>query len=198
MWVEICRTEFVWWNDAGRQTGKHADEQTKRQKFVCWLQNINWKFRLQCKIWLIDANRQNRRNVDFADNVARQKKKFSIWSMFFWESCQKVDLMNVDRKTKTEYWLIFKQHRSWFFLKRVSSCCRINKIDRDFFWNAYRSNCQQIDQIDVFLKIVFDDLFFVQSFNWFANADRCLFEDRVSSIIDQCRDNYGDWTFLIT
>ena len=34
-----CRATFGW-SDADRQTGKYADEQARRQKFVCWLQNM--------------------------------------------------------------------------------------------------------------------------------------------------------------
>ena len=148
-----CKATFDCWNDAGRQTNMRTGEASK----ICMLtaEYVGWKFRLQCKVWLIDADRQiGKRSVGFADNAAMQKKKSSTWSMFFWESCQKADLMNADRRAKTEYWLISRQHRSWFFLKRVPSCCRVNKIDRDFFWNAYRSNCQQVDQIGVFLRAI--------------------------------------------
>ena len=142
---------------------KQAGRQTRRREFVADYKVC--RLRLQSKSWLLKWRRQaGQAKRWFCWQCCNVKKKILNLIDTFLKAVSRDWIDECWSQNKTD-WLIFKQHRSWFFLKRVPNGCRINKIDRDFFWNAYRSNCQQIDQIDVFSKIVFDDLFFVQSFN---------------------------------
>ena len=74
----VAKFWLMWRRQAGRQT--------KRQKFIADCKICRLRLAKRNLIEMTQAGRQinmltNRRDVDFVDNAAKQKKKSSIWSM---------------------------------------------------------------------------------------------------------------------
>ena len=59
--------------------------------------------------------------------------------MPFWRSCQKIDLMNVDRRAKRVDWFL-------------------NNTGRGFFWNAYQIVAESVRSIVIFFEMRTDQI----------------------------------------